>query len=150
MNTAKKTTPTTRVGEARGGRPELLTPELEKQIIALVRMGATPAAAAMSLGVARPTIYLWLKKGRHKVGAQYVAFLRQVEKAKSLSMRECNVIVVCGSPEERQALVKELGAFKNETMVDGRLLMKKLNIRGPQPKGRELSPPSSQTRFTCN
>lgn len=87
--TEKKTrTPTARVGKARGGRPELLTEELQKQIIALVRMGMTPASAAMSLGVVKPTIYLWLKKGRRKMGARYVAFVNQLEQAKHMCVAD--------------------------------------------------------------
>ena len=46
------------------GAPRSLTPELMQKILAYVRAGNTPFAAARACGVAKSTWYGWLKDGR--------------------------------------------------------------------------------------
>jgi len=72
----------------KGGRPTKLTPELQQQICALIEETACSVyTAALSLGVAWPTIYFWERWGQE--GKQpYVGFAQAVAQARAKSELE--------------------------------------------------------------
>ena len=49
------------------GRPTLLTPEVHKKIVDLVRGGNFPETAASAAGVSRPTLRSWMREGAELV-----------------------------------------------------------------------------------
>lgn len=71
----------------KGGRPSLLTPELQEQILELTREGNFVTTVTNFCEIARDTIYGWLEKGESgdtsEANAVYVAFARAYRKAEA-------------------------------------------------------------------
>lgn len=73
----------------RRGRPPgsvSLTAEMQKQIVAYIRGGAFPVAAALATGVAERTFYEWLARGKGEhpsrgPSRKLKAFAREIERA---------------------------------------------------------------------
>lgn len=70
-------------GKRPPGRPSALTPEIKKQLLDEIRIGATYTDAAQIVGLSPNTITQWLGKARQGKGRQYVEFLRDLEKARA-------------------------------------------------------------------
>jgi hypothetical protein len=70
-----------------GGKPSSFTPQLLEAICRLVGGGAKPVRAALSLGVAERTWYLW--KANAKAGVQpYKERMAQIEMAEAVFLAE--------------------------------------------------------------
>jgi hypothetical protein len=63
------------------GRPLLLTDEVQERIVSALRAGAYIETAAAYSGIARPTLYLWIKKGRADPRGRYGVFVDAVDRA---------------------------------------------------------------------
>lgn len=74
------------------GRPTMLNPELQLQIVNYVAAGTPPEIAAQACGVTSTTYYNWMQKGRDG-RAKYAEFFEAVQKARA----ECearNVLII--------------------------------------------------------
>lgn len=65
------------------GRPTKLTPEVQSQIVALIRGGAFGHVAARAVGVSKSTYFDWLRRGEAAKGGKYVDFRDAVDKARA-------------------------------------------------------------------
>jgi len=66
------------------GRPTSLTPEVQTQIVNMIRAGNYNVVAAEFVGIAEATFYNWLKRGREGEPL-YLEFLEAIKKAESES-----------------------------------------------------------------
>ena len=67
-----------------GGRPKdttKLTPELQEQICTTIRAGNYIETAAAYVGVSKPTLYAWMKRGHAQQRGIYRSFLNAVGQA---------------------------------------------------------------------
>lgn len=68
------------------GRPTKLTPEITQKICNLIREGNYPESAAVSVGIAKSTYYLWQKKGKEaKRKSKYSEFIEDIKEAIAFS-----------------------------------------------------------------
>lgn len=82
-----------------GGRPLSLTPEIRHEIIDAVEHGVYLETAAAIAGVARSTLYLWLRQGRKAKEGPQAEFLAQVKR--SLARREADDVRAIRTAGER-------------------------------------------------
>ncbi|WP_373896370.1 hypothetical protein [Virgibacillus sp. CBA3643] len=96
----------------KGGRPEKLTPEIEQEIIKVVRSGNYVETACAYVGINKTTFYDWLKRGarekdrlakNHKARMKkdekkYVEFSNAIEKA--LAYAEIRDVAIIGQAAE--------------------------------------------------
>ena len=64
-------------------RPNLLTPERHKAIVAAIRAGAFDWIAAEANGIDRETFKLWMRTGTRKKREPYISFVRDVRAARA-------------------------------------------------------------------
>ena len=76
--------------KSKPGRPTLLTPELQEQIVRRVREGYTLASAAREVGVNTYTLNRWLWRGRVGWGCKFVLFVQQIFAAREAA-REARI-----------------------------------------------------------
>ena len=65
------------------GRPTKLTPEVQDKIVTALRAGNYQETAARYAGIAEPTFYEWMARGKSEPGSIYSEFAEAVEKAKA-------------------------------------------------------------------
>lgn len=65
------------------GRPTKLTQEVHDKIVTAIRAGNYIETAAAYGGIAKQTLYDWLKRGEADPGSAYGKFLDAVERAKA-------------------------------------------------------------------
>lgn len=66
------------------GRPSKLTPELQSEIVLLVKGGNYIETACAMAGISRSTYYDWMEKGKQSTGSnRFTEFRDAVEKAKA-------------------------------------------------------------------
>lgn len=63
-----------------GGRPTILTPEIQQIIVEYVQAGSYIEAAAAAAGISKPTVYDWLKRGAKEPGTIFEEFSNAVKK----------------------------------------------------------------------
>ena len=66
-----------------GGRPTLLTPELQETLVSYVRQGAYDWVAAETVGIGRTTFYRWMAEGEAKPRGKYREFWVKVSRARA-------------------------------------------------------------------
>lgn len=67
------------------GRRTKLTPDVQNAIVSALRAGNYQETAARYAGIAEPTFYSWLARGRDEPDSIYGEFLEAVESAKAAS-----------------------------------------------------------------
>lgn len=73
-------------------RPTKLTPKLQERIVGYVRAGAYVETAAAAAGIAKDTLYAWLRRGA-AAESPYDAFAAAVEEAQAMAeMRDLALI----------------------------------------------------------
>jgi hypothetical protein len=82
--------PKPRLPKPKPGRPTLLTPETQEQIVRRVREGYTLASAAREAGVNTYTLNRWLWRGRVRWGREFVLFVQQISAARTAA-REARI-----------------------------------------------------------
>jgi len=71
---------------SRDGRPSVLTPEIQKQIVGYIEAGCYVETAAQAAGIHKATFYQWLKKSHDdKKDNIYSDFRDAIEKAMAVS-----------------------------------------------------------------
>lgn len=80
-------------------RPTKLTPKLQEQVVGYLRAGAYVETAAAAAGIARDTLYVWLRRGA-RGDAPYADFAQAVEHAQALA--ELRDVAIIGKAAETQ------------------------------------------------
>lgn len=100
---------------ARPHRPRLLTPDVHANIIANLRAGNYVEHAASAAGVAKSTVYDWLRKGENAVAKQdagetltdgeetYAEFVLAVEEARAYAISNSLELIREAAPKNWQA-----------------------------------------------
>ncbi len=91
------------LGAPAGGRPSLLTDEVQERIVAIVKGGSLIETAAAVAGVSRSAVYRWLERGAD--GEEpYAAFADAVAQAKAEGMaRNVTLVARAGAKDWRAA-----------------------------------------------
>ena len=90
---AKKSGP----AKGEGGRPIILTPELQAEIVTYIEGGSYVETAAAGAGISKDTFYAWLKKGKKESKGIYRDFSDAIIKAIARSeLRDINNIYKAG------------------------------------------------------
>lgn len=91
------------LGAPAGGRPSLLTDEVQERIVAIVKGGSLIETAAAVAGVSRSAVYRWLERGAD--GEEpYAAFADAVAQAKAEGMaRNVTFVARAGAKDWRAA-----------------------------------------------
>jgi hypothetical protein len=76
--------------KSKPGRPTLLTPELQEQIVRRVREGYTLASAAREVGIRYVSLFYMLTRGRQESAGIYYNFYNQISEARSAA-REARI-----------------------------------------------------------
>jgi len=80
-----------------GGRPVLLTPELQEEIVTYIEGGSYVETAAAGASLNKDTFYAWLKKGKKESKGIYRNFSDAIRKAIARSeLRDVNNIYNAG------------------------------------------------------
>jgi len=90
------------------GRPELLTPEVTARIVSALKQGVYMETAAVYAGIARPTFFLWLKKGHAEPSSIYGAFVGAVDEALARAEVRDVAIISAASSQQWQAAAWKL------------------------------------------
>lgn len=67
------------------GRPDMLTPKLQKAICKRIEKGNYPAKSAIQEGISKDTYYYWMRRGRKEKEGRYYNFLKAIKKAESIA-----------------------------------------------------------------
>ena len=80
-----------------GGRPVLLTPELQAEIVTYIEGGSYVETASAGAGLSKDTFYAWLKRGKKESKGIYRNFSDAIRKAIARSeLRDVNNIFNAG------------------------------------------------------
>ena len=91
------------------GRPSKLTPELEAEIVELIKVGNYVETACGVVGIGKTTFYEWMKKANASVRFnRYVRFRNAVEKAQAWSEARDMAIISKASEKYWQAAAWKL------------------------------------------
>lgn len=82
------------------GRPSKLTPELQERIVQAIRAGNYIETAAAYAGIAKSTLYDWLKRGARAKTGKYRAFSDAVQRA--LAEAEVRDVAIIGKAAQEQ------------------------------------------------
>ena len=91
------------------GRPTKLTPELESEIVELIKVGNYVETACAVAGIGKTTFYEWMKKANASVRYnKYVRFRNAVEKAQAWAEARDIAIITKASEKYWQAAAWKL------------------------------------------
>lgn len=82
-----------------GGRPTILNQELTNELVKYIRTGNYIETACAIVGVAKQSVYNWMKQGRRGESLETAEFLDAIEKA--LAESEARDVVLIGKAAEK-------------------------------------------------